>query len=572
MAFRAALDFGSPLPLAPGLYRLADAGAHFGVLPGSLTAATLAGGLPDLSLELIRGPNPMVAPQPYGILDARFLPAWRVDEALAAARAAEPLAVVDAVPPLRGWLRLIAAGDVLLPPTAFQGSAWGEFRVQARLDQLAAALLAGAIRQHTLLLVAVAELVYRGVAARVAACVQFNPAAVMAALNRRACAGIITREAIVSYFASLPPELTVNGSAPPVLLGEAIADRLISRFTSLVPAAAPPYSQTVHLQPASAGSFEWDLRDSVLVERAFPIVFDALGVVAQERAQLVRETVSAPLASGFRLVEVSANLPADRPGVLSCGVHLRAPARLPARPQPLSETVELTPPAHRARALMRFAPGEAPRFRSQTFLILETGDGFHQLLGPERDVEGDDLRLTVDDFPVSFLEVGISPQLAELAAVELSALWSNGQTTKISFSQSRRIRTLVGPRGDAPRLQWVARRGEQCLELDGGQWLDLPRFAAYGTHTVTVEVVFAPADPPLLALELQPEAAAASPVTLAFTPARPCRDWTWFAASPFEPGFCWRLFDPAHPRPWSQPVPPGAPLRLSARQLIGDQT
>lgn len=565
MVFRGALDFGSGVAGAARLYRVWQSEAGFAALPVGLRAAARADGSPDLILELVRGPNPMSGPQPYGVLDVRLETVSALEQALPPARLIEAGAQVDAAPPEFGWLRLRAGGELLLPPAPMAGSGVGALRTTVRLSDNGAALLHAALLKEALLVEAVAELRFSGVSPRAEAAVRFDPEILLARLLAQSKAGVLAWDAIVSRFASLPPEVNVLGTVDQlnrVAFGEAMADRVAARFGRLVPSVEQDCRMCVHLELSGPGHFDWDLREPFLAQRLFPVTFDAFDAVRRSgAASAVRHTVTQPVQSGYLLAEVAANLPRERPGVLSCGVHLNAAPKLPWRPQAINESVEFNPPEDRARVLLRFAPNEPPRFLLRAFAVIEETTGIRMLEGPEREVEGPDARLTVDDFPVRFLPLEISPQLAELAEVEAVV----GQV-RAAFPRGVLQTTLVLPREADPLVRWTATRNEQRLIVEGGQRLDLTRFAGYGLNTVSVEVAFAPGDPAVVALDLMPEASSVV-TTLAFTPARPKREWAWFADSPFAPGYRYRVFDANGSRPWSPIQPPGAALQLEARRL-----
>lgn len=566
MAFRGALDFGAGVAGAARLYRLLGSEEAFVVLPVGLRAGSRSDGSPDLTLELVRGPNPMSGPQPYGVLDFRLETIVDLEQSLQAARALNSRASVQAAPPESGWLRLRAGGEVLLPPSAMTGSGVGALRTVAKLSESGAALLHGALLKEALLVEAVGELVYSGVSPRVDAVVRFDPAVLLARLLIEAEDGIVAWDAMVAMFSGLPAELQVLGNVDGLsraAFGEAMADRVAKRFGRLVPAIQDDCRMCVKLTPSAPGRFEWNLREPFLAQRLVPVMFDAFDAVRRAGVDgVVRRTVTQTVQSGFVLAEVAANLPRERPGVLSCGAHLRAAPKLPWRPQAINETVEFTAPDDRARVLLRFAPNERTLVQVRTFVVLEEASGMRMLEGPEREVEGSEVRLTVDDFPVRFLPLMISPQLAELAEVEATV-----GDVSVRFSRGVVETTLVLPREVEPMVRWRVTSNEQQLVVDGGQRLELPRFAGYGSHTVVIEVTFAPDDPAVVALDLMPEASGAV-TTLAFTPTLARREWTWFAGSPFAPGYRYRVFDVAGSRSWSPVQPPGAALQLDARRLV----
>jgi hypothetical protein len=100
--------------------------------------------------------------------------------------------------------------------------------------------------------------------------------------------------------------------------------------------------------------------------------------------------------------------------------------------------------------------------------------------------------------------------------------------------------------------------------------LCLASFPEFGAHTVSISAALDPGTS-LLAIDLLPEAQPETPAnltTLAFTPARPTREWSWFAPSPFAPGYRWRRHvDGRAPLPWSDVQSPFSPLRVSELQM-----
>ncbi|NER84415.1 MAG: hypothetical protein F6K42_33780, partial [Leptolyngbya sp. SIO1D8] len=103
------------------------------------------------------------------------------------------------------------------------------------------------------------------------------------------------------------------------------------------------------------------------------------------------------------------------------------------------------------------------------------------------------------------------------------------------------------------------RQSDRHLQLEPrpatGLRLDRHSFKEYGTHSVEIECVF-PENFDFFAIDVLPEGVvetAATLTTLSFTRDRPVRQWTWFADSPFQPGYRYRQH--AHPgespRAWS---------------------
>lgn len=98
--------------------------------------------------------------------------------------------------------------------------------------------------------------------------------------------------------------------------------------------------------------------------------------------------------------------------------------------------------------------------------------------------------------------------------------------------------------------------------------LDITVFPEYGPHSVQIEIDFA-GSTNVVGLELTPEDQQDHPAaTVMFTPDKPSRTWTWFAKSPFAPGYRYRVYQAGGAaREWSVPQSPFSALRLNARNL-----
>ena len=581
-----ALDFGGLVRTSETkLFSCFEMPNRYQVLPNEICLGKRDDGTPDFRVELIRGPDPMSGPEPYGVLDLRLVPAWPLEQALNEARALRPDATVLGVVAHHAWLKLVGTEGQLLRPVEVAGDGLGAMRLTARLDRDGAMLFVGALERGTVMAHGVAELQWSGVSPRVAVTARFDPRALMADLNAISDGGVLTQDALTSFFARDPAILPfeVSGwtdSTDVHSFGWTMADRIRHQFGTPVLSTKDDNQPCIKLRsPAETdtGRFEWNLVQPFWATRSLVLIFDAFKAVNDiigrgGLSTILRKTVTQSISSGYVLVEVSANLPDNRVGLLSCGANLRAPARPPRRMQALTETVELGPPEDRARALLRFAPNEPPAYTVQTFVVVSKRSGIAVLESEERPATGESLPLTVADFPVQFVPVEASPQLAKLARVLAVARWTeDGEQREqgVELTTDSLRACIAAPRDTEVIIQYSAELGGARVEcINGGNRVDLPSFAEYGSHTVQIELQFADADEETVAIELAPEEdGTATP--LFFTRTKERREWTYFARSPFASGYRYRPFAVnGPPHPWSAVQPATlSPLQLSARMF-----
>jgi hypothetical protein len=329
----------------------------------------------------------------------------------------------------------------------------------------------------------------------------------------------------------------------------------------------------MRLQQQASGTFEWDLSEPLAVARPLVVMFDpfeaARAAVRDRGPDGVIDHLAVPaLRTGEVDVSISANLPDTRVGVLVLGANLSAPPLLPKRPQAIRASVQLTPPQDMATTRLRFSPSEPVAYTVTPYAVVQTADGGTQLYGaplPKTDAR---VHLNESDFPVRLVPVEAAAGLTAIAELSLSA--SNGVRWALSPEQPA---TSVALAGDTPILFDVearARQGDRVLRLTGlparPLSLDLSSFREYGPHRIALAAVFAPGEQ-LIAIDLIAEGAEDLPANisvLAFTPAQPEREWSYFAASPFAPGYRYRLHagpDEA-PASWSEPQSPYAKLEV----------
>lgn len=602
---------------------------RFRLLGGELRLARRRGGgaapVPDLTLELVRGADPDLPPSPYGLLDLGFVgpvaAEATLEAALVATRKLHPGAVLEPVAPVGGVLTLRLPGESFgvealagahrLPVHA---NGLGAVRFAHRLPRDTALLLRRALAEEVPGLHAVAALVFRGLAPRRATTVRYRPAELTAALGgphlRSDLVRLLRRE-----LASLPLEILADhaegehGEQTDPSLESALADHLTALHGRLEP---PDDGDEHHVHLASEDDRQTtvDLSRPRAVERSRPLTFDpfaearrlAAAVDPTNGEALVREIEVPPLETGVVTFDVIANLPPGRRGAELLALVIEAPPRPPARVQKLSRTISFEETddeggagragRDRQQVRLRFAPNEPPEVRlTPLALVADAAGRVARLTGETRSHTltagdpGTSLTLAPRDFPVVFVAVSADAPLLEVAAV-YGVLQRGDGSTSFTLTPREPAISLVIPEAEAATasLELSARdpagehppvalghRPAGARQGDGrreGVRLGLASLPGYGPQAVEVQVAFdgAPRDGTgaLLALELQPQAGGES-TTLAFTPGRSRRTWTYFSESPFTPGYRYR---PAAPpggdeRSWSPVQPPSQSLFLS---------
>ena len=599
MSLKGLPDFQQPIQSAGFLiFYPFEGGREHIVVPDRLEIAERKDGRPDFLLEFVRGQNPFLPPAPHGVLDFRVRPHYRMEEALTFLRNRHPEAVLAPARFEGGFLRLRPAGDMdnvpddLREPVPLAWNGLGIARYSSQISPSTATLLERSLRGELLLLYASAELEIKGVSPRLSIDVRFDPAELLEALVPLANEERhVAWEDIFEFFrqdlSTLPLEVSGERGGPELnQFAAAMTDRVRKRFGTFIPApkvGAGPHLALDSPEEVGSGTFQWDLSEPFLALRPFVLSLHPLEAARQlvqdhGLGTVVRRTVVPSLATGVLPVSVSANLPPDRPGILSLGVTIRVPPWPPHRFQAVVESVELEPPEDAATIRLRLSPAEKPEYLFSTFVVTRDSGGIEQLEGEEIHHQGGRLDLTPDDFPVDFVPVEASRGLLEEAVVRGSLQWPDGESEverSFELDLDEPAIALALPKGtDGATLEIEARAHEGSRTLHLGpipaEGLHLGRhsFPEYGPHTIEIECVFDD-NTQLLAIDLLPEDRVETPEeinVLHFTPARPKREWTWFAQSPFHPGYRYR----PHSGPdeeageWSEVRSPFGPLKIHA--------
>lgn len=212
-------------------------------------------------------------------------------------------------------------------------------------------------------------------------------------------------------------------------------------------------------------------------------------------------------------------------------------------------------------------------FRSEywfaTFCVLPSGD---RICADERRSPADPSSLALDaaDFPAAFAHVVVEDRLWSVGDLGISVSWEGGGYDSgydSGFDPGSRTTTLL-----APRSALDARMTVNLTERDGSgsvqaalpfrtTSLDLPSFAGYGQHVQTATATFADVAASSIIVEVVDQAQSTTSSFVCLSPAAPTASFSWFAASPFEPGYRYRRGGESR---WSEPMDPSAPLRLAA--------
>lgn len=579
-------DFQQSIPCGESriYYPFEGRGPHV-FTPDSLDVATGPDGLPDMRLQLYRGQNPMLPPQPYGVLQLRLTPHNPIEAATARLRELHAGATLEPAIFAGGCMRLQAPDGVELPaearhpiPLAWNGLT--NARVLLRLSAEGAQLMKSLIQDETLPLQAQAELELAGIAPRLPLRVHLDPARFRTAMAARLDSdGRIARDELVSEFcgdlSGLGLELEGVASAPdPMELAETLADWVRARFGAF--AAAPKadgrgYMALTWMDDSGTGRAEWDLsqplyswRPLVLPLRPFEAARQVIRT-AGTQAIVPPPIIVPPLPTGMYQVDVSTNIPEVRPGVAAIGVTLRAPPRPPSRPQAVVASAELIPPTDATSIRLKLSPTERLDYTYATFVILEDSRGAVQLDGREVAASGDRLYLTPDDFPVRFVPQAADRSLLELASVHGLCRWvEDGATASLVFELDQDRPEVAVPlpvhAAEATvEFEFRSREGDRTLRSGPGplepRLLGLHSFPEFGSHEVVVELD-GPAAESLVAIDLLPEnrpETADAIVVLALTPDRPRKTFTYYASSPFQAGYRYRRHAGSDgvPGPWS---------------------
>lgn len=647
--WRGVPDFSQPIDLQTGLtsaatstgwrlYPAADESNLFVYVTSRLEIARREkSSRPDFSIESVRGVNPFRPPKPYGVLDFRLRPTPFAVEALQELQQKYPNASVTPALFMRGWLRLQLLADTTSSddmsaaiefntPSPLASNGLDSTRCLRRLTPDQLNLLTDILQDRTLPLTAWAEMELWGLAPRLPVRLDFEPAALLAALRQQADAQeCLPYSSLVDFWLarltsdgefSFDPTIVIlndagavsgDPAAGPVqtLLAQVLADWTAADFAEMT--ASPLLdsgSETLRptcrlVEPAQLPALlRWDLRQDKLVPVPVVLKFDPFDAVQQlveadGLSAVLTETIVPPLETGFVSLTLAANLPDHLKGVVHLGVDLFAPPHPPERVQPLTASLLLDDTQSLQTVNWRFSPIEEVKYQYSGFAIvtLPSSTGSPKICRLESQAKPyskNYLLLSIADFPLGFVPVQASDLLLGEALVIGRCNYTDpdsGIPIEVTFelNTAQPVVTLCLP---ATAIS-MARLHLEAHTLEDGDpttktlvigefparslQLDLFHLREYGPHTIPMEVEFEASDV-LLVVDVLPEGKLDQPeqaTSLFFTPAEPARSWTYFAASPFHAGYVYRVHAPGDPPPgpWSAIQSPFDPLKLNPSQL-----
>jgi hypothetical protein len=608
ISWRGVPDFSQQLELPDfTLFPAGDGVNLFVYLPKRLSVAPAEGkgGGPDFSLELVFGQNPFQPPKPYGVLDFRLCSEPFTDAALEALRRDHPGAAVTPALFTSGWLRIVKFADsgqvsdssgALATPVALASNGLDGTRYVRRLSLDEFNIAKSFLQQAVLSYTAWAEMVIEGLTESLPASLEFQPAALRAALRQQADSqGRLPIRQLVEFWMQDKDSLPLTASegfdsVERMRLARTLADWTLAEYAASVPSPSLPIQPTCQLSMSrtQVELARWDLRQQRLVSRVALLQlnpFEAARQVASTAGlqSVVHETVVPPLETGVVSLTVAANLPEALQGVLHLGVNLLALPTPPQRVQALSASLLFDDPKAKQTVNWRFSPVETASYQYTTFVYLREAGVIRRLDGAATQHSGPYLLLGVADFPLGFVPARASGLLLTQAVIKGVCVYTDSikGATEFPFQldANHPAMTVALPMTALPealiRLQACALGGTEVLFLGDlpprGVRLDLPSFPQYGPHEVPIEVEF-DTGTSLVALELLPLANSDHPeaaTVLAFTPGQSRATWHYLAASPFQAGYQYRRQAGADEKPlaWTSVGAPPEPLKLKTSQL-----
>lgn len=574
MSFQGLPDFHKPLQFDQGwvFYPYENAGDCF-VLPNAIDIGE-TNNKPDFSLILVRGQNPILPPKPHGLLEFRLQPHYPFTEALNVIRTRLSDATIQPVIFRAGFLRLYAdkAPDDLKMPIALAWNGLASARYGLTVSDLTAIELKGALMGNILKLMARAEMEIVGVAPRLPIRVRFDPAAL---LDRLAALGDSQRqvacEDITTFFHNNLNLLEIIGDCSNPELAETMTDWVRAHFGTFIPSPNNDGRAYIQLAAVSSGHYEWDLSEPLQAYRTVILALDPLAsarriVQEQGLSAVFQEAIVPAIPTGSWLINVAANLPDRRPGVLSISVCLKAAPVLPYRPQARVISSELIPPTDSAKLLLRLSPSEQPKYTFSTTVVIQDVNGIQQLNSEDFAHQGDRLYIRPDQFPVDFILIDIARSLLSIAKVQGVCRWQDNEKSNAQwFDLDGELALALPKTATNPTIELMAQSLDRSQALKIAPFpakncqIGLHSFREYGAHQVSIECEFSD-NLKLYAIELIPEDAPEISV-LFFTPSDPIKVWSWFAKSPFKSGYRYR------PRrdsaaDWSEVQSPFVPLKI----------
>jgi hypothetical protein len=557
--------------------------------PSGVALALTPSGAPDFAFDYIRRDDQSTPI--YAVLSFRVEPLFPFDDALQQLRATDPHATLRNISFTAGFLRLKAIGtahpvpDSLLAPLPLVWDGSGAARFSIELTGDAAQFVGGLLEQQLISLLAYLELEFAGVSPILPLTVSFDPERLIAALapdrERRVSRDVVFRT-LRDRLDTVPLEWDGDPRTQPAdLVAQAVTNVLRTRLGTFVPAPIPDGDGYFAFQATGgAGSREtWNLREPFAARESVVLSlnpFDALYQVTRggNIKSVIHFVTVPPLNFGALPVAISANFPDGMDAQV--GVELHAPANAPSRPQAIwSGRILLDPPDYLASRTLRFSPAErSPSYVFRTSCDLPDGE---YVEGDDRPAPTDPTRLVLGaaDLPVDLVGIACRPRLLRIARITGDASWVDAGLTRhreFALDETAALITLAVPRTATSRaltIRIAPRVGTAtAIEIQApleSALVDLTSFAEFGTHTLELSCTFPADEGRAVIVDIQ--GAAGGEVTpVRVTPASPRTSFSWYAESPFEPGYRFRQHSVGD---WSEVQPPFEPLRLAFDSSTG---
>lgn len=594
MSFKGTLDFQHILQFDTEEVRL-----YYGyeskdvyVLPDEIGVAT-SNGKSELTITLVKSKHELSPVSLYGTLDMQLALVHPVAKAKEALKNSGNTATVIAASCTGGTLRLQPVNNTIEFPSELQivvSADWnpvGPTRFLFRLDSSSVTLMKESLKNGSLLFKALAVLECKGLAPRLPLVIRFNPRDVLLEIHKTHADkdGRIQLTDTRNFFnrdAQLLP-LSVEGDRKnelPGLFADAVTDIFLNRFAKPLPpddTSMNDYYQLMTADDAGEGSFEWNLSQPTEIKRLLRLQMNPIKAAKQLADQpggiesSIKEIQVPPLQTGFKYLSVSANLPAHRLNVLKAAVQIQAPPHVPVRMQALSETVNFIAPDDASDIVLRYSPAETLNYNYQPFMLVNTISGVKKIQGISASANKERLLLNVDQFNVQFLLLEATSDLLEIAIVRVS-FREAGSTNKMEY-QLDKIHPLVSicfpaddPLPEVMQIDAVSLASNAVIALPSREpasmRFGLHHFEQYGFHTVNVCCNFI-STTDTVRLELLPEVPAndGQPGLIFLTPETRCKDWGYFADSPFLCNYRYRFKkEDGSVGEWSQLQSPLTPL------------
>ncbi len=286
------------------------------------------------------------------------------------------------------------------------------------------------------------------------------------------------------------------------------------------------------------------------------IEFNPFATVAGHIAEngpgnIMKEIRSDSVDTGQRRLEVYANLPENRKGIVGIGVNIEIPSHVPFRFQRLVETIEFNEPEDKGVFEYRVAPGEKEIIYYTPYVMVKKDRHVDLLKSPIGQLEKKWLDLSLDKFPVGFKRIAATTNLLGLASIEGEYIYRNNAEDKVipfRLSQESPLVSLAQPLGAEPKQVVITVReleGDNAIvrQLSGTlEEVSLFVLPEYGPHKIRVTCEL---PDNLDFAEIEFKFNDGTDVTsdyrmINFTRRHNQKELTWFARSPFYPGFYYR--------------------------------